>query len=329
MNVVFFQRKRHKGNFSVEGYFDTLRESMPTEIECTVAVSRFKSNGFFRRVYNIIEASLRQGDINHITGDVHFLCIFMRKRKTLLTILDCVFTQYTSGLKYKILKYFWYVIPEKRVSVISVISQSTKNELLKIISCNPDKIKVVPVCISSGFTYKEKEFNEAKPVILQVGTGENKNLMRLFEALHGVPCRVEIIGRLSAKQKDALREYSIEYGNVWDISEPEIIRKYQECDLVTLISTYEGFGMPILEANAVGRAVITSNILSMPEVAGNAACIVDPFDIQAIKNGIRYVIRDRAYRNMLIENGRNNVNRYLPENIAAQYHELYNQMLVH
>ena len=57
-------------------------------------------------------------------------------------------------------------------------------------------------------------------------------------------------------------------------------------DILSFVSTYEGFGMPIVEANAIGRVVVTSNVLSMPEVAGNAAHLVDPFDVNSIREGI-------------------------------------------
>ena len=88
----------------------------------------------------------------------------------------------------------------------------------------------------------------------------------------------------------------IEYENWSNLSLDEVVRKYQQCDLLTFCSTYEGFGMPIVEANVVGRPVVTSDISSMPEVAGNAACLVDPFDSASIRSGIRRVIKDIDYR---------------------------------
>jgi len=81
--------------------------------------------------------------------------------------------------------------------------------------------------------------------------------------------------------------------------------------------------MPILEAQATGRVVITSNILSMPEVAGDAACLVDPENIAGIRAGFMKIINDDDYRNHLIERGFENIKRFDPQRIAQQYLSLY------
>ena len=94
-------------------------------------------------------------------------------------------------------------------------------------------------------------------------------------------------------------------------------------DLLVFVSTYEGFGLPILEAQATGRPVITSNVLSMPEVAGDSACLVDPFDVSSIRKGILKVINDPAYREKLIKRGFENVKRFQPDKIAEQYADIY------
>ena len=105
-----------------------------------------------------------------------------------------------------------------------------------------------------------------------------------------------------------------------------MLAQYQSCDLVSFISTFEGFGMPIIEANSVERVVLTSNISSMPEVAGEAALLVDPFDIAAIRNGIQRIINDGQLREQLIQAGRKNKLRFQSGTIAQQYYNLYKKI---
>jgi len=265
--------------------------------------------------------------VNHITGDVHFLSYLLSRRKTILTIHDCGFANLSPGFKKQLLRFFWYVLPVRHVALVTVISEATWNELKKWVNIPPQKVRVIPNCISKAFTYFDKSFNSSKPRILQVGTQENKNLARVARALKGILCHLDIVGRLTVEQQRVLAECAIEYCNSWNIPETELIRKYQECDLVVFVSTCEGFGLPILEGNAVGRPVVTSNISSMPEVAGEAAYLVDPFDETEIRDGVLKVINDSSYRQQLVAKGLINVKRFRPEAIAMQYAKLYREVL--
>ena len=85
--------------------------------------------------------------------------------------------------------------------------------------------------------------------------------------------------------------------------------------------------MPIIEAQATGRPVLTSNLGAMKEVAGDAACLVDPFDTDAIRAGLERIMADDSYRAQLIAAGFENVKRFTQERIAAQYAELYHDMI--
>ena len=92
-------------------------------------------------------------------------------------------------------------------------------------------------------------------------------------------------------------------------------------------STYEGFGMPLIEAQSVGTLVLTSNISSMPEVAGdNTAMLVNPFDVDSIRDGLQRILSDAAFRESCIANGYENVKRFDPVVISNMYYELYKQI---
>lgn len=329
MEVVFFHRKpRGNAHFSVEFIFGTLRSFLGDKIVSRVEECSYLSNGLLRRIVITIEAAFRQGEINHVTGDINFLNFFFRKRRSVLTILDCAFMDNAKGIKRWIFRIFWLVIPVHRARIVTVISQATKDELLKYVNCDPDKIRVVPVFVSESFVPGEgRPFNTERPILLQVGTAPNKNLIRLIEAVKEIDCCLDIIGELSDEQQEALRKYDVKYVNSVRISDEEMVEKYQNCDLVTFVSTYEGFGMPIIEANCVEKPVITSDILSMPEVAGDAACIVDPFNISQIKDGVLKIIEDANYRNELIDNGKKNKLRYSIGAIANMYVDVYNEVL--
>ena len=177
--------------------------------------------------------------------------------------------------------------------------------------------------ISDNFKFKQKCFNEIEPCLLQVGTTENKNLLNLIESLNNIKCKLIIIGKIEKKINLLLKKNNINYINYVDISEEDLIKQYESCDILTFVSTYEGFGMPIVEANTIGRCVITSNCCSMPEIANNAACIVDPHSISSIRAGILKIFNNKEYRDILIQNGLINSKRFSKDYIHNQYKKLY------
>lgn len=327
VKVAFYHRKRTaRRNFSLEGYFEAVRAYLPSSIEPSIVVAPCASRGVVRRVVNMIDASLRQADVNHVTGDIHYVTYLLKRKRTILTIADCRFENMQSVVRRTLLKWFWYDLPVYRASVVTVISEYTKQRLLTHVRCDPDKIRVIPVCISQHFKAQPKPFNSEYPTLLQVGTAPNKNLDRVCAAIADMRCHLRIVGPLSMKQRDCLASYGIDYSNICDLSEEEVVREYVASDIVTFVSTYEGFGMPILEANCVGRPVVTSRVTSMPEVAADAACLVDPFDTASIRAGIQRVANDERYRERIVENGFRNQLRFGPEVIADRFLSLYNEI---
>lgn len=328
MQVVHFNRKPRKfGNYSIEGFYAQIREALKDKIEFKVVECPYESNGIFKRLFNAIYAAFKQGEINHVTGDVNYLNMFFRKKKSIVTILDCGLLYDTKGFANKFYKFFWFTLPIKRASYVVAISQATKNEIIKFVKCDPDKIIPIYVSVSNKFKRVDKPFNKEKPVILFIGSAPNKNLKRLIQSLEGINCKLEIIGKVPDEEIDLLNDSKVDYNICTGLTEDEVIKKYEECDILSLVSTYEGFGMPIVEANIVGRPVITSNCYAMLEIAGDAALLVNPFNIEEIKNGILKIITDDNFRNILCEKGYKNSRRFIISNISDKYLNLYKKLL--
>lgn len=321
-----FFRKRGAGAFSVERLFEDVRLFIRDKVTIKIFENPFPSSGFLNRILNIIYASFQKCDVNHITGDTHFLNLFMRRNVTVLTVLDCIMMERLSGIKRYIFWFFWLWLPEKKCKVITVISHSTKQELLKYIKCDPSKIRIIPCCVSREFKYSKKVFCKNFPSILQVGTFPNKNIERLILALKGIQCELVIVGELTHEHLVLLAKNEINYSNYVGLSRTQLLRRYTDADIVAFVSTYEGFGLPIIEANVVGRVVVTSNISSMPEVANGSACLVNPLNVNDIRQGILRVINDDEYREKLILQGRSNAKRFDVGIVARQYLELYEEL---
>jgi glycosyltransferase involved in cell wall biosynthesis len=328
IKVNYFQRRPRKGwSFSLEYIFEDVRSRLKEKIDSKIFISRCYNDGYYTKLVNIIEAWMRQGEgVTHITGEVHFLNLLMNKNSVVLTILDCGMMERKTGVAKKIVKWLYLSAPVAKARLVTAISEETKKEIVEYTKCRPEKIKVIPVAVHPLYQQCPKEFNVLKPTILQIGTGYNKNLLRLIQALKDINCHLTIVGKLTEEQHQALILNNIEFTNEYNITNERVFEKYKECDILAFISTFEGFGMPVIEANCVERVVITSNTSSLPEVAGNAACLVDPYNIEAIRLGIIKLITDEGYRAELIKNGRENKLRFDANKIADAYYKIYSEI---
>jgi glycosyltransferase involved in cell wall biosynthesis len=327
IQVTYFFRKPFRDYFSIEELFGFIQQGFGTEvIYQNYYLSRF-SKGLKNRFLSCLEVISKQNQINHITGDIHFVAAFMKKKRTVLTIHDLEVLKRLTGISRQVVKFFWFTMPAWRVKYITVISEFTRQELIRLTSIKPEKIMVVHNCVSPAIQAVPEHFNAAQPTILHIGTAHNKNLERLIEALEGLPVKLIILGNLRDHQKELLVKHHLTYENRFNLAYSEVIQLYQQADIVSFVSLYEGFGMPVIEAQATGRPVITSRVTSIPEIAGDGALLVNPEHTAEIRTGIERLIEDDEFRKELIQKGFKNVERFKPEAIALQYQKIYERML--
>ena len=324
--ISIFFRKPYDFHFSIEKLFRIMMPLLQSEAEILEQICPWPSRGLWPRIKALRWAAKCTSDVNHITGDVHYLALALPSRNTVLTIHDLGFTRHPNPVARFILWLFWIYLPVHRVKAVTTISQASKNDIIRYAHCRPDKIRIIPNFVPPGLTYVPKSFQEEMPVILQVGTKFNKNMERVIKALSGITCHFRIIGKLSATQKQLMDTHGLDYSQDSGLSDKALVQEYLRCDMVTFCSTLEGFGMVILEAQAIGRPVVTSNLSSMPEVAGEGACLVDPYDEKDIRRGILKVLNNHQYRQNLIQSGLANCKKYALDKVAAQYLQLYKEI---
>ena len=238
----------------------------------------------------------------------------------------------------------WLPLVVSRADRIIADSFNTKHDLMKLLSIPESKIRVIHLAADPKFRpvreplalhQVKKRFNLAKPFVLYVGTIEpRKNLVRVMEAWARVRRRTKIPYQLviTGFQAWAYREVSelvrrleIKRDVVFTgyVRDEELPLLYNASDLFIFPSLYEGFGMPVLEAMACGVPVLTSNTSSIPEVASDAAVMVDPTDVEKMALGIQEVLENQTLREHMVQAGPVRAAQFSWKKTACQTLDVY------
>jgi glycosyltransferase involved in cell wall biosynthesis len=323
--VNFIFRSKRLGALSIEQIFDNIANLITNNKKTYLP----KENAsFFSLCRNIIASVNSSNEINHITGDVHYVIPFLyRKGYNILTIHDLGSLKNSTrySIKYWLLLYLWYRIPVKFADMVTVISEQTYSELKKYVTISEEKIKIIPNPVDPIFVYVPPlplDKNNVK--LLFIGSTPNKNLFNVLNSLKNISAELTIVGFVSEEAQQIIQKHNIKVKKLYNISLSDLYNEYVNTDILLFPSTYEGFGMPIIESQAVGRPVITSYIEPMKWVAGeNGAYFVNPLSVDDINRAIKELIEDSNKRYNLIEAGLKNVSRFKMENIVSQYNNIY------
>lgn len=321
--VLHFRRPSADGAFSIERVFAPLSEEFSRHYEVRSNVVPVCGARPLDVARNIASCIGMAADIHHITGDVSYLALGLPKQSTVITIHDCVTLRRKRGISRYLLRKIWYEWAAAGTGAVTAVSEFSKQEICSITGIAPGRVVVVPNPVHGTFRWLDARDWPSVPRVLFLGTSQNKNLERTAVALEGLRMELRVIGRLQREQESLLRKHRVVFSAVDGLTDESLRAEYEACQFVLFPSYYEGFGLPIIEANACGRPVITSNVCSMPEVASDAAEYVDPNSVMSIRAAVERLLVDADRRAELVARGMRNASRFRADVIARRYMEIY------
>ena len=336
--IVTLFRRNTPGAFSIENVTEGIRTNLPQDVDAVVFVPSVTNEGFFNNLNAGFQTIQHQGEINHITGHVHYMAFFLDPKRTIITMHDCerLMSQDWGWFRKLIYKWIYFKWPARYCRFITTISEESKKNLIEYGEVPEEKIRVIPD--GTEMRLRPLRLTEAeKKELLQNPSGKkavlhiaqlhpHKNLRRLVEALKGLNVKFVRVGALDDQHREMLERNKIDYVQFMNIDMDLLGRIYCAVDCLAFPSLIEGFGLPVVEAQACSCPVVTSNISSLPEVADDAAILVNPFSVESIRGAILRVLYEERLRDDLVQKGIRNVRRFSWPNIACQYYKLYQEI---
>jgi glycosyltransferase involved in cell wall biosynthesis len=241
--------------------------------------------------------------------------------RQVLTIHDLSVYDFPSGFNstYRAVYRTLYSVLPRRVRRLITVSEFTRRRIIDLFGLPPERVGVVPNAPSPHFRPLGAE--SVEPTLRRLGVGRpyvfalgaisaRKNFVRLLQAWERIKGRwpdhrLVVVGTAGLQFADRgglgrLPERAILLDHLPD---DDLVVLYNGADVLAYPSLYEGFGLPVIEAMACGTPVLTSDTSSMPEIAGEAALLVDPWSVDAIASGLETLLSDAGLRDELSARG--------------------------
>lgn len=295
-----------------------------------------------------VEAFIGRVSLYHATDFV--LPPVLPQTCTIVTVHDLSFVRVPGAASPRLKQYLDTVVPRSvhRADCIIADSQATKTDLIEEYKLPSEKIVVLLSGINSHYkkhsdavrrlTMRNKYRIPPRPFIFTVGTVQpRKNYSRLIQALKLLRSRGYDLGLVIAGGKGWLEDEM--YQTIRDTQMTDYVHLigfaddddlpalYNGAACVAFPSLYEGFGFPVLESMACGTPVVTSNVSSLPEVAGNAALLVNPLDVEDIAHAVQRILDDADLCQTLIAAGFQQAKQFTWEKSARQLRQIYTDVL--
>lgn len=263
--------------------------------------------------------------------------------KTLIVCHDIAYKHYPKHLRSSHLRYYRKNFPSfhRRADHIVAVSEYTRQDIIDTYGLDPNKVTVGHNATPKGFgpldAARQQEVRDrlsnGLPYFIYVGSlHPRKNVVNLIKAFDqfkqgGSNHKLVLVGRMAWKNEELQQVYqSIKCAEdiilTGHISNTDLPLYLASAEALTYVSVFEGFGIPILEGMSSGTPVVTSNVSSMPEVAGDAALLIDPHDPTSIRNGMDTIVSDLELRKELISKGSERIHQFSWKKTADHIYEM-------
>ena len=280
----------------------------------------------------------------------HYVLPPLVRCRSVVTIHDCIHLMFPGYLPNRLALTYArtsIALASRRATRVLTVSESSKRDILRFVDIPAEKIDVIYNAYDERFGIEPREQDVIRvreryqlhdEFVLYAGNVKpHKNLERLIEAFDLVRQRgfdhlkLVLIGDEISKyaalrravHSHQLHQYVRFLGY---LPEETLAIMYRLAGVFVFPSLYEGFGLPPLEAMASGTPVVTSNVSSLPEVAGDAAVLVDPYRPEAIADGIERVLSDEALRRDLRAKGLARARQFSWEASVRRVREIYGEV---
>lgn len=328
--VVLVYRKANPGNFSIEGIYNKLYEHWLNKPNCNYSFEKLQ----LKHNFDLITFALasfgslfRWNRIVHITGGANYMVLAFPFQKRVITIHD--FFHLKGESKSGLYKLLYYRLPMAFAHKIVVVSEQTLVDLRRMFPKMEHKTTVIrnPLTIVPSAEPLARINPPKKPIkILQIGCKPHKNFHRLFQVCEDLPVELLLVhgytdGLDELLNKHRLNDRTQVYSN---LSKTKLISLYLQADLLYFASLDEGFGLPLLEAQAMRLPILTSKIEPMKSLAPEAF-LVDPKSESAIRAALEEFI-EKGFDSKGIEAAAERLHKFAPAEIAKLYEKLYAQL---
>ncbi len=310
----------------------------------TIKIKKSKKYGKAFYQQGLIYSLLRKHKIDFLFSPSPNAPFFYKNK--VVVIHDCAYDRFKEFENFfsKIYFQMMYYGAKYFSKKIITVSEFSKKELIDLYKINPNKIEVLYEGVPKMKKIKDEEVQTIldklkvkTPYFFYIGNRRpRKNLIglldsfKLFQKVH--PNYYLVMAGKKEKRfidlEGEIKKRKIGKNVILTgfVSKEEKTALYKGSEAFVFPSFYEGFGLPVLEAQSLGIPVLTSNISSLPEVAGEAALYIDPYDKRTIAYGLEQITLDNNLRNELIEKGFQNVKRFSWERSVQQLLNLFNSL---